>query len=145
MTFLNNLLRHVQFVWTVDRLRDPVALAQVCGHLERIYVGVRLLAEGDQLPQRHPEGPLQDMKCSVELAHSKEETVCIHTTKCTFKRKDWTIRTQIHFKLLSFHFLFYRRVRIPHTHSMRQTASFTTVQMCAQSSPLHWRRRTFGL
>lgn len=48
---------NLQFVRTVDRLRQSVAVPQVGGHLEGVDLQVGLLRQGGELPQQHPEGP----------------------------------------------------------------------------------------
>jgi len=40
------------------RLRQAIAGLEVGGHLERVYLGVRLPTEHEQFPDRHTERPL---------------------------------------------------------------------------------------
>ena len=48
-----------QFVRTVERLCEPVALVEEARHLERVHLDVRLLRQRCQLPEQHAERPLQ--------------------------------------------------------------------------------------
>jgi len=61
-----------QLVWTVDRLDESVAVAQVLGHLERIHFGVRLLRQRCQLPQQHSISPLKHLISNCVIIMSKK-------------------------------------------------------------------------
>ena len=49
----NKCRLHSQFVRTIDRLSQTVAIPQVGSHFERIHFHIRLLGKCRQLPQKN--------------------------------------------------------------------------------------------
>jgi hypothetical protein len=50
-------LRYSQFVWTIDRLGQPVTALQVIEHFVGIHLIVGLLTQRQKFPESNPEHP----------------------------------------------------------------------------------------